>query len=161
MAPGYSMPRMMRVEYPGAIYHVMDRGDRRENKEDRLLAYPWSSWLWYLAAPEHRPGWIRVDRLLGEHGIQQDSAAGRQEFKQKMLDLMEGKLGENHSGELHRESAEQNANRIIAEELSRLGWKESDLSSRLKNDPGKLLMAVRVRKETTLPIRWIATRLQM
>ena len=74
---------------------------------------------------------------------------------------MEGKLGENHSGELHRESAEQKANRIIAEELSRLGWKESDLSSRLKNDPGKLLMAVRVRKETTLPIRWIAIRLQM
>jgi hypothetical protein len=24
------MPRAMRVEYPGAIYHVMDRGDRRE-----------------------------------------------------------------------------------------------------------------------------------
>src|ERR1039458_8056686 len=40
--------------------------------EDRLLAYPWSSFGWYLAAPEHRPGWIRVDRLLGEHGIQQE-----------------------------------------------------------------------------------------
>jgi len=49
-------------------------------KEDRLLAYPWSSLVWYLAAPEHRPNWIRVDRLLGEHGIQQDAAAGRQEF---------------------------------------------------------------------------------
>jgi len=24
-------PRAMRVEYPGAIYHVMDRGDRRED----------------------------------------------------------------------------------------------------------------------------------
>ena len=24
------MPRTMRVEYAGAIYHVMDRGDRRE-----------------------------------------------------------------------------------------------------------------------------------
>jgi len=49
--------------------------------EDRLLAYPWSSFGWYLAAPEHRPGWMRVDRLLGEHGIQPDSAAGRQEFE--------------------------------------------------------------------------------
>ena len=49
--------------------------------EDRLLAYPWSSLVWYLSAPEHRPAWIRVDRLLGEHGIQQDSAAGRQEFE--------------------------------------------------------------------------------
>jgi hypothetical protein len=26
-----TMPRAMRVEYPGAIYHVMDRGDRRED----------------------------------------------------------------------------------------------------------------------------------
>ena len=25
------MPRTMRVEYPVAIYHVMDRGDRRED----------------------------------------------------------------------------------------------------------------------------------
>jgi hypothetical protein len=25
------MPRTMRVEYPGAIYHVMDWGDRRED----------------------------------------------------------------------------------------------------------------------------------
>jgi len=159
---------------------------------DRLLAYPWSSLVWYLAAPEHRPGWIRVDRLLGEHGIAQDTAAGRQEFerrmelrrleavdeqalkpfrrgwclgseefKQKMLELMEGKLGENHSGEIHRETAEQKASRIISEEMLRLGWKESDLACRLKNDPGKLAMAARVRKETVLPIKWIAARLQM
>ena len=25
------MPRTMRVKYPGAIYHVMDRGERRED----------------------------------------------------------------------------------------------------------------------------------
>ena len=25
------MPRRMRVEYPGAICHVMDRGERRED----------------------------------------------------------------------------------------------------------------------------------
>jgi len=25
------MPRTMRMEYPGAIYHVMDQGDRRES----------------------------------------------------------------------------------------------------------------------------------
>jgi hypothetical protein len=83
------------------------------------------------------------------------------DFKQKMLELMEGKLGESHAGELHRESAEQKAERIIAEEILRLGWKEADLSARLKNDPAKLRMAARVRKETTLPIKWIATRLQM
>jgi putative transposase len=25
------MPRQMRIEYPGAIYHVLSRGDRRES----------------------------------------------------------------------------------------------------------------------------------
>jgi REP element-mobilizing transposase RayT len=52
--------------------------------EDRLLGYPWSSLTWYLAAPEHRPQWLRVDRLLGEHGIGQDTPAGRQEFERRM-----------------------------------------------------------------------------
>lgn len=50
----------------------------------RLLEYPWSSFGFYLAAPPHRPAWLRVDRLLGEHGIGRDTAAGRQEFEQRM-----------------------------------------------------------------------------
>jgi putative transposase len=24
------MPRQLRIEYPGAVYHIMNRGDRRE-----------------------------------------------------------------------------------------------------------------------------------
>jgi putative transposase len=52
--------------------------------EERLLAYPWSSFPAYLAAPEHRPHWIRVDRLQGEHGIQADTAAGRDLFEKQM-----------------------------------------------------------------------------
>jgi hypothetical protein len=51
---------------------------------ERLLAYPWSSLGYYLAAPEHRPQWVRVDRLLGEHGLQQDTSAARQEFERRM-----------------------------------------------------------------------------
>jgi hypothetical protein len=75
----WNMPRAMRVEYPGAIYHVIDRWDRQEDvfgdevdRQDLLKT---------LAAPEHRPGCMRVDRLPGERGIQGDSAAGRQEFR--------------------------------------------------------------------------------
>ena len=160
--------------------------------EERLLAYPWSSFGGYLAAPEHRPGWLRVDRLLGEHGIGQDTAVGRQEFerqmearrlaeedeealkalrrgwclgspefRRKMLDLMEGKLGENHAGELHRETAEQKASRIIGEELARRGWLETDLAARPRSDPGKLAIAARLRRETTLPVKWIAARVKI
>src|SRR5689334_21275547 len=47
---------------------------------ERLREYPWSSLTGDLAARELRPGWMRVDRLLGEHGIQKDSAAGREQF---------------------------------------------------------------------------------
>ena len=192
LIPGFAMPRQLRVEYPGAMYHVMSRGDQRDDiflddvdrhdfiktlaeacqktdwqvhayclmrnhyhlvlespdanlvsgmawlqstytirlnnrhkltghvlsgrykaqlvegsgngylraacdyvhlnpvrakllaPEDRLLAYPWSSFPLYLAAPEHRPRWLRADRLLGEHAIQQDTPAGRQEFERHL-----------------------------------------------------------------------------
>ena len=160
--------------------------------KERLLAYPWSSLGWYLAAPQHRPEWIRVDRLLGEHGLEEDTASVREEFerrmearrmeeadeeslkalrrgwclggldfRKRMLEEMEGSLGEHHSGELRRETAEARAERIIAEELGRLGWTESDLASRRKSDPRKLAIGERLRKETTLSIKGIATRLQL
>ncbi len=160
--------------------------------EERLVAYPWSSLMWYLSAPEHRPGWMRVDRLLGEHGLGPDTAGNRQEFerrmearrwaetegealkvlrrgwclggggfKRQMLKAMEGKLGEYHSGELRRETAEAKAGRIIAEELMRLGWKENDLATRRKSDPGKLRIAARLRRETTLTIKAIASRVYL
>jgi hypothetical protein len=156
------------------------------------VGYPWSSFGWYLRVPEHRPGWTRVDLLLGDHGIQEDSAIGRQEFERhikvrrleeadeeelkplrrgwclgseqfryEMLERMDGKLGENHSGELHRETTEQKANRILSEELSRRGWTESDLATRRRSDPDKLAIAVRLRNETTLPVKWIAARVQI
>ena len=159
---------------------------------ERLLAYPWSSFGAYLAAAAHRPEWIRVDRLLAEHGIQRDSAEGRQEFerrmearrleeagpeslkalrrgwylgseafRQELLESIEGKLGQHHSGELRRESAEAKAERIMAAELKRLGWTEADLAARRKSDPLKLAIATRLRKETTLSLKAIAERVQL
>jgi hypothetical protein len=104
---------------------------------------PWSSFAWYLAATEHRPGWMRVDRLLGERGIQEDSAAGRQEFERHM--------------EVRRiEEADE-------EELKQLrrGWTESDLATRRRSEPGKLPIAVRLRNKTTLQVKWIAARVQI
>ena len=53
------------------------------SRDERLLAYPWSSFAYYLAAPAHRPAWMRVDRLLGEHGLQQDSHAAREGFERR------------------------------------------------------------------------------
>ena len=160
--------------------------------QDRLLAYPWSSLGAYVAASEHRPFWVRVDRLLGEHAIQEDSTSGRRQFEERMearrieendpeqyealrsgwclgsdsfkkeaLARMEGSLGGHHAGELHLEAAQAKAERIIAEELRRHCWQELDLSQRRRNDPIKLEIAARLRRETTLPIKAIAARMQL
>ena len=38
---------------------------------------------------------------------------------------------------------------------------ESDLADRRKNDPGKLALAARLRRETTLPLKWITARVRL
>jgi len=79
------------------------------------------------------PRAMRVDRLLGEHGIGQDSAAGRQEFERQM--------------ERRRlEAIDEEALKPL-----RRGWylgREQAITARL-------------RSETTLPIQWIAARGQI
>jgi hypothetical protein len=68
-------------------------------------------------------------------------ALGPAEFKAKLLEQREGKLGEHHLGELKRESAEAKAERIIREELKPLRWTVGDLLQRVKSDPAKLALA--------------------
>jgi hypothetical protein len=110
-----------------------------------------------------------VDRLLGEHGIETDSAVGRAEFerrmearrtqetdeqaleslrrgwclgseafRQQLLRQMEGQLGDHHSGEMKRESSEAKAERIIADQLERLGWSADQLRQRAKSANARL-----------------------
>jgi len=145
-----------------------------------------------MAAPRHRPSWVRVDRLLGEHGIQEDSSEGRarfehwmerrrteeadpevlkslrrgwclggEGFRRELLLAMGRKLGEHHAGELHLASAQAKAEKILAEELQRLGWSKADLAGRRKSDPMKLEMAARLRRETTLSLKAISLRLHL
>ena len=44
-------------------------------------------------------------------------------------------------------------------ELCRLRWQETDLVSRPKHDPGKVQIALRLRRETTLSVKQIAQHL--
>jgi hypothetical protein len=78
-----------------------------------------------------------------------------------MLEKMEEGMGANHSGELRLEVAEAKAERTIKAELKRLGWKERDLVVKRKSDAGKLAIAGRLRRETTLTIGKIAKRLHL
>jgi len=159
---------------------------------DRPLGdYEWSSYGEYLKPPGKRVPWLRVDRLLGEMGIPQDSTAGRRQFesgmeqrqsqetgypwkglergwclgdeafRQELLAQAEGKAGPNHYAGQRQESSEEKARRILAEELHRLGWRPGEMEKRLKADPDKVRIARRLRGETTMTLKWIAGQLQM
>jgi len=163
------MPRQVRIQFPGAMHHVMSRGNRRQ---DIFLD--------------------DVDRLLGEHGLQADTPGARQEFerrtearrvepgdeeamkalrrgwclgsqafKQQQLEALDGRVGQHHFGAIRLEVAQAKAERIIGQELRRLNWQEADLSSRRKRDPAKLEIALRLRKETTLSVKQMAARLHL
>ena len=51
-----------------------------------LESFLWSSFGEYLKPSYKRVHWLRVDRLLGEHGIQKDDTAGRRDFSKLMND---------------------------------------------------------------------------
>jgi hypothetical protein len=78
-----------------------------------------------------------------------------------MQEMVEGRLGEHHSCELGCETPEAKAERIIGQELSRLGWSRAELAARRKSDLGKLALAARLRQETTLSIKGIAARVHL
>jgi REP element-mobilizing transposase RayT len=159
--------------------------------EAPMETFLWSSYGHYLKAPRKRPPWLRVDRLLGENGIPRDSAAGRrelarqmecrrqqeqtsdyrevrrgwclgsEEFRQDLLAAAADRVASNHYGSDRFESSEERARRIIARELKRLGWAESELTRRCKGDRRKVALARRLRAETTMSLAWIAEKLRM
>ena len=160
-------------------------------EEAALRSYPWSSFPSYLQAPKQRPAWLRVDRVLGECGITKDSTArrreferwmeqrrgeetegefarirrgwcfGAEEFQQELLERVGAKAGAHHYGEELREAAEAKAERLLAAEVMRLGWKLDDLAQKRKGAPEKVALAARLREETTVTLDWIASRLNM
>jgi hypothetical protein len=75
-----------------------------------------------------------------------------------MLEEIEQVAGESASGGLRQETAVNKGDRIVAEELKRLQWTEADLRRCRKSDPEKLRIAARLRRETILSLKSIATR---
>ena len=159
--------------------------------QDKLRHYPWSSFPEYLRNPKLRRSWLKVRKLFGEHGIPKDSPAGRKEFEKRMevrrgaedaeefkgmqrgwflgskafrkelLGMMSQKAGPEHYGEEIRESAHEKAERLVWEELKKLGWRERELVKHRKGDPKKVKIALRLRRETTMTLEWTANRLCM
>ena len=112
-----------------------------------LSAYPWSSFPLYVSV-RRRPPWLRVDRLLGEHGIQEDSAKGRIEFRRRME-------------RERRETDTERADQIVQHGLQEVGWSEADLARHPKGHPHKITLAHKLRHETPMTRGWIAKRLHI
>ena len=159
--------------------------------EQKLRAYPWSSYVEYLKPAGRRPSWVEVKRLLGEMRIPKDSPAGRRQFERRMeerraeasgelwkklrrgwyfgdeafreelLEAAQTRVGRSHYGAERQETAEAKARRIVAEELKRMGWTEGSLSQKRKGDAAKVQIARRLRAETTVTLQWIAAALAM
>jgi hypothetical protein len=159
--------------------------------EQPLRAYRWSSWPEYLKRPGKRWPWLQVDRLLGENRIPLDSAAGRRQlelvlearraeeagmdykrlrrgwclgdesFRKELLGQMAERLGAEHYGAERQETAEAQAEGIVMEDLRRRRWREEDLARSAKGDVVKVALAVRLRTETVVTVKWIAERLKM
>ena len=66
-----------------------------------------------------------------------------------------------HYGEALQASAAAQAEALVQAELARRGWTEATLGLRRKGDAEKLKLAVRLRRETTMTVKWIAERLRM
>jgi len=160
-------------------------------KQDKLRNYPWSSYREYLKPSKRRSRWLRIDRLLGEMSIPKDSGPGRKEFEKRMelrrweqepeewrrvrrgwclgdekfrkelIEAMAPRMRAEHYGQERQETALAKAERIMGEELKRLGWSERNLEQRRKGDANKIKIAQRLRRETTMTLVWIAERLRM
>ncbi len=158
--------------------------------EEKLEEYPWSSYVGY-RHPKARSPWLRIDRLFGEHGLVEETAASRREFERRMgslrsqiggaeeeqlrrgwklgaedfADWLAGKLARaGRSGERAQERGETDAalaQRLVKEGLAAARWREVDLALQPKGHPVKVVLASELRRQTPMSRRWIAQRLQM
>jgi REP element-mobilizing transposase RayT len=157
-------------------------------KDERLETFLWSSYPAY-RRPKLRPRWLRVDRLQGEHGLVDDSAASRREFERRISeacldpkdetvlrsgwkvgaedfrDWLADKLSRRgRKGEQARERSETDAalaERIVLEALTAIRWREIDLAMQPKGHRLKVKIAQQLRGQTAMTRQWIADRLRM
>ena len=94
-------------------------------------------------------------------GLRRGWCLGDKAFRKALLDQMKERRGVNHYGEERFESDEAKAEGILDEELRRRGWRPEELQARRKGDKNKVRMAARLRRETTMTLKWIAEHLAM
>jgi hypothetical protein len=146
------MARKVRVQYPGAIYHVM-------NRRDRLFA-EWGIPMDSPAGWEQFAGQMEARRRAEGAGKfePKGSCLSGEELRHEPLAQASELASPRHAGEEIRESALAKAQRIAATEWAALGWTVKDLQGRRSCDPQKVRTAARLRRETTMTLEWITKR---
>ena len=85
---------------------------------------------------------------------------GQESLREELLEAVSTQASSQHYGDELRESAEARAQGLIVRELSRQGWKESDLEVQPKGHRVKVRLAARLRRESTVSVEWIALKLR-
>ena len=86
---------------------------------------------------------------------------GSEAFRQELLAAVVERVGPNHYGAQRQETGLQKAERIVKEEIERLGWDEDQLRVHRKGHLAKVMRARRLRQETPMSLKWITQRFQM
>ena len=109
-----------------------------------------------------RMEWRRGEDLRGEFKrVERGWCLGGEEFRQELLEQVDARPGPSHFGEAVQEAEAAQAERLVVEGLKRMRWSEADLRARRKGERGKVQLARELRSKTTMPLAWIAARLNM
>jgi REP element-mobilizing transposase RayT len=94
--------------------------------------------------------------------IRRGSRFGAEDFLERLMErgAAGGANPEIHSGEAVTETMEEKARRLIGEFLAKRGTGLEELRARSKGDALKIELAGELRKNTAMPMAWIATELR-
>jgi REP element-mobilizing transposase RayT len=180
-SPGYLRTACDYVHLNPARAGIAEAGEKLEK-------FRWSSYRAYRQA-KLRPPWLRVDRLLAEHGLEEDTTRSRREFgrRTKVARLAPGdyesmrrgwKIGaedfrdwladklarRGRKGERASERSETDAalaEKIVRDALAEVRWRKIDLAMQPKGHHVKVRIAQQLRARTPMNRQWIADRLKM
>ena len=127
--------------------------------EEALKAYRWSSYAQYLARGADRPKWLRVDRVLGEHGIRRDDRAGRLAFARRMEALRREEAEASDYKEVRR-GWRFGTEEFVARMLDRIERSSGDSHSRREAEESMEQRAERIVAEGLARSGWDEERLE-
>ena len=146
------MARALRIEYAGAVYHVMARGNQgqaifRDDQDRRRF-------LEVLGEACEKTGWrLHAYVLMGNHY--------HLLLETPEANLVTGKQRESHAGGARRAHGEAGARRLLSVGLKALGLSAEELAALSKGAPEKTALAWWLRERTTVSLRWVSQELAM